>query len=702
MDYAFAKPERQYHELGTEFTGDGTHFAIFSENAEALELCLFSQDGQEELARLEMPSREGSIFSGYVPGVTPGQLYGYRAHGPYDPARGHRFNANKLLLDPYAREIAGTLRWDDALWGYDLSTGDDLTFDTRDSAPFMVKGVVQDPAFDWEGDNSIRRPWGETLIYEAHVRGLTMLHPGVPEELRGTYAGMVSDPILEHLQKLGVSAVELLPCQFFLDDRMLLDKGLSNYWGYQTLGYFAPEPRYLGPGREGAKGSGAIRQFKDMVKRFHQAGIEVIMDVVYNHTAEGSERGPTLSFRGLDNASYYALSPENPRFSFDQTGTGNTLSVAHPMVIRMVLDSLRYWVQAMHVDGFRFDLASTLGREAMGFDREGGFFDAIRQDPILSGIKLIAEPWDVGSGGYQVGGFPYPFREWNDKFRDTARGFWRGDQELVGDLANHLVGSPEQFNHSDRGATSSVNFLAAHDGFTLLDTVSYNDRHNEANGEGGADGHDNNLSHDMGAEGRTDDADINGARAARRRAMLATLLLSQGVPMILAGDEFGNSQNGNNNVYCQDNETAWVDWAGKDEALLEFCTRMVAFRRDHPVLSQDNFLNGTPAEERRVEIAWHQPDGREMDAELWGQAQLRVLGLFLTYSAQEAFAEGERPLFIVFNAGDEVTFTLPSHNGIQKWHRAVDTSRPEAFGIEPVEDGTAIVAAASVSVFAPE
>jgi len=700
---AFAKPDRQYHELGAEFTGAGTHFAIFSENAEAVELCLFSKDGAEELARLEMPSREGSIFSGYVPGVQPGQLYGYRAHGAYEPERGHRFNANKLLLDPYAREIAGTLRWDDALWGYDLSTGDDLTFDERDSAPFMVKGVVQDPAFDWEGDKAIRRPWGETLVYEAHVRGLTMLHPDVPEELRGTYAGMVSEPILDHLRKLGVSAVELLPCQFFLDDRILLDKGLSNYWGYQTLGYFAPEPRYLRPGRGlGSVDSGAIRQFKDMVKRFHRADIEVIMDVVYNHTAEGSERGPTLSFRGLDNASYYVLSPESPRYSFDQTGTGNTLSVAHPMVMRMVLDSLRYWVQVMHVDGFRFDLASTLGREAMGFDREGGFFDAIRQDPILSGVKLIAEPWDVGSGGYQVGGFPFPFREWNDKFRDTARGFWRGDSALVGDLANHLIGSPEQFNHSDRGATSSVNFLAAHDGFTLLDTVSYNERQNEANGEGGADGHDNNLSQDMGAEGPTEDADINAARARRRRSMLATLLLSQGVPMILAGDELGNTQRGNNNVYCQDNETAWVDWANKDDALLAFSARMVGFRREHPVLSQDNFLNGDSAEDGRREIAWHQPDGREMDAELWAQAELRVLGLFLTYSAQEAFVEGERPLFIVLNAGEEVTFTLPEHNGIQKWHRVVDTSRKEAFEAEALDSGTAIVPAASVSVFAPQ
>ena len=703
MVFAFAKPDRQYHELGAEFTREGTHFAIFSENAEAMELCLFSEDGAEELARLEMPSREGSIFSGYVPGVQPGYLYGYRAHGAYEPERGHRFNANKLLLDPYAREIAGTLQWNDALWGYDLSTGDDLTFDERDSAPFMIKGVVQDPAFDWEGDKAIRRPWGETLVYEAHLRGLTMLHPDVPEKLRGTYAGMVSEPILDHLCKLGVSAVELLPCQFFLDDRMLLDKGLSNYWGYQTLGYFAPEPRYLGPDRGLVSGgSGAIRQFKDMVKRFHRAGIEVIMDVVYNHTAEGSELGPTLSFRGLDNASYYVLSPENPRYSFDQTGTGNTLSVAHPMVMRMVLDSLRYWVQVMHVDGFRFDLASTLGREAMGFDREGGFFDAIRQDPILAGVKLIAEPWDVGSGGYQVGGFPFPFREWNDKFRDTARGFWRGDPALVGDLANHLIGSPEQFNHSDRGATSSVNFLAAHDGFTLLDTVSYNERQNEANGEGGADGHDNTLSHDMGAEGPTEDADINAARARRRRSMLATLLLSQGVPMILAGDELGNTQQGNNNVYCQDNETAWVDWANKDDVLLAFCARMVGFRRAHPVLSQDNFLNGDPAEDGRREIAWHQPDGREMDAELWAQAELRVLGLFLTYSAQEAFVEGERPLFIVLNAGDEVTFTLPEHNGIEKWHRVVDTSRDDAFEAEALDSGTVIVPAASVSVFAPQ
>ncbi|BAK65716.1 glycogen debranching enzyme [Sphingobium sp. SYK-6] len=700
MTFAFAKPDRLHHELGAEFTGEGTHFAVFSENAEAIELCLFSPDGSEELQRLELPHREGSILSGYLPGVRPGQLYGYRAHGAYAPEEGHRFNPNKLLLDPYAREVAGQIRWDDALWGYDLQSGDDLTFDERDSAPFMVKSVVQDPDFDWEDDKAIRRSWTESVIYEAHVRGLTMVHPDVPEELRGTYAGMVSDPILDHLRKLGVTAIELLPCQFFLDDRALVDRGLSNYWGYQTLGYFAPEPRFLQQ-RDGAPS--AIRQFKNMVKRFHRAGIEVIMDVVYNHTAEGSERGPTLCFRGLDNAAYYALSPENPRYSFDQTGTGNTLSVAHPMVLRMVLDSLRYWVQVMHVDGFRFDLASTLGRQAAGFDREGTFFGAIRQDPILAGVKLIAEPWDVGEGGYQVGGFPHPFREWNDKFRDTVRGFWRGDEGMVGDLAGNLLGSPVQFNHSDRGATSSINFLAAHDGFTLMDTVSFNDRHNEANGEDGADGHDNNVSDNMGAEGETEDEAIIAARARRRRNMIATLFLSQGVPMLLAGDEIGHSQGGNNNVYCQDNETAWIDWNRRDDAFLDFVSNMIAFRRDHPVLSQDMFLLGESTEEHRIEIAWHQPDGREMDEELWGQAGLRVLGLFVDHSARAPFVENENisALFIVLNAGDGLDFTLPTPNGVTGWVRVVDTARDEAFAPEPCPGDTVAIEPASVCVFAP-
>ncbi|MCW2351626.1 MULTISPECIES: glycogen debranching protein GlgX [unclassified Sphingobium] len=697
---AFAKPDRLHHELGAEYTGEGVHFAVFSENAEAIELSLFSDDGEEEVQRLELPRREGSIHSGFLPGLKPGQLYGYRAHGPYEPEQGHRFNPNKLLLDPYAREVSGTLKWDDALWGYDLLSGDDLTFDTRDSAPFMVKSVVQNPDFDWEGDAALRLPWTETIIYEAHVRGLTMTHPDVPEELRGTYAGMVCEPILDHLRKLGVSAIELLPCQFFLDDRSLLERGLSNYWGYQTLGYFAPETRFL---QQGEGVPGAIRQFKEMVKRFHRVGIEVIMDVVYNHTAEGSERGPTLCFRGLDNAAYYVLSPDHPRYSFDQTGTGNTLSVAHPMVLRMVLDSLRYWVQVMHVDGFRFDLASTLGRQAAGFDREGTFFGAIRQDPILSGVKLIAEPWDVGEGGYQVGGFPAPFREWNDKFRDTVRGFWRGDGSLIGDVAGSLLGSPEQFNHSDRSPTSSVNFLAAHDGFTLMDCVSFNDKHNEANGENGADGHDHNLSANMGTEGATDDGDIRAGRSQRRRNMIATMLLSQGVPMILSGDEIGNSQQGNNNVYCQDNETAWITWPERDGAFLDFVQRMVRFRLDHPVLAQETFLLGDAGDDGRTEVAWYQPDGREMDEAVWAETELRVLGLFIDHSARAAFLDDENigALFIIVNAGDALDFTLPHPNGIAHWTRILDTASADPFSEESCEGDVLAIPANSVCVYAP-
>ena len=701
MSLAFARPERIHPEMGTVFDGRGTHFSVFSENAEGIELCLFGRDGRDEV-RLELPHREGPVFSGYLPGVRPGQLYGYRAHGAYAPEQGHRFNPNKLLLDPDARSVAGALDWNDALWGYDLASGDDLTFDARDSAPHMVKGVVEDPDFDWEGDKAIRRPWNETVVYEAHVRGLTQTHPGVPKPLRGTYEGMASEAVLDHLTGLGVTAIELLPTQLFIDDRALLDKGLKNYWGYNTLGFFAPEPRYL---RGGDLAPSPIRQFKEMVKRFHRAGIEVIMDVVYNHTAEGSQLGPTLSFRGLDNAAYYVLSAENPRYCHDVTGTGNSLSVAHPMVMRMVMDSLRYWVEVMHVDGFRFDLASTLGRQGLAFDRGGAFFAAMGQDPVLSGVKLIAEPWDVGDGGYQVGGFPPPFREWNDKFRDTARGFWRGDSGLVGPLANRLLGSPEQFNHTGRPATSSVNFLSAHDGFTLMDTVSFNDRHNAANGEGGVDGHDNNLSDNMGAEGATEDAGINAARARRRRAMLATLMLAQGVPMLLSGDEIGNSQQGNNNVYCQDNATSWLNWGSQDAAMADFTARMVAFRQAHPVLTQTMFLRTDTGDGQPPEIQWHQPDGRPMDGEQWQQEGLRVIGLFLDRSLREKSETGdaariddsERPLFIVFNAGDALDFTLPEGTA---WARVIDTARDDPFTPAPVE-GAAAISAGSVCVFAP-
>jgi len=529
----------------------------------------------------------------------------------------------------------------------------------------MIKGVVQDPDFDWDGEQAIRRPWTETIVYEAHVRGLTMLHPKVPDRLRGTFLGMCSDPIIDHLVKLGISAIELLPIQFFPNDRYLEEKKLTNYWGYQTLGFFAPQTRYL----SGDK----ITEIKTMVKKFHAAGIEVIMDVVYNHTAEGSEKGPTMSFRGLDNASYYILSPDDPRHTFDTTGTGNTLNVAHPMVMRMVLDSLRYWVGVMHIDGFRFDLASTLGRQDLEFDRQGLFFGAIRQDPILAGVKLIAEPWDVGAGGYQVGGFPHPFREWNDKFRDDVRRFWKGDSGMVSEIAQRITGSAVQFNHSDRGATSSVNLLSAHDGFTLMDTVSFSDKHNEANGEDNRDGHSDNHSDNMGAEGTTDNDDINRLRARRRRNMMATLMLSQGVPMILAGDEVGNSQGGNNNAYCQDNEIGWTKWDGLDDAFLDFCRKAVAFRRAHPVLRQERFLTGDSTDDGRIEIAWYKPDASFMDDGAWNDDGLQVLGVYLSKSAHSPDTEEMDDLYLVFNAGGDCEVHLPEVNGLNQWARVLDT-----------------------------
>lgn len=692
MSYSFSELDFMKPELGAEFTGEGTHFAVFSAHAEQIELCLFNEDGSEEVARLPLPKREGDVWSGYIGGLKPGTVYGYRAHGPYEPNAGHRFNSNKLLLDPYAKQVVGALEWDDALYGYRIGDPEeDLSFDERDSAPFMVKGVVQDSDFDWAGDQAIRRPWTETIIYEAHVRGMTMTHPGVPEDLRGTFMGMASDPIVEHLVDLGISAVELLPIQYFPDDRYLLEKGLRNYWGYQTLGFFAPQPRFLS-GR-------AITEFKTMVKRFHAAGIEVIMDVVYNHTAEGSERGPTLSFRGLDNLSYYRLSPDDLRHTYDTTGTGNTVNIAHPMVLRMVLDSLRYWVGVMHVDGFRFDLASTLGRTRhIEFDREGTFFDAIRQDPVLSGVKLIAEPWDVGDGGYQVGGFPHPFREWNDKYRDDVRRFWKGDGGLVAGLASRLAGSSEQFNHSDRGATSSVNLISAHDGFTLMDTVSYNDKHNEANGEENRDGHSDNHSDNMGAEGPTDDDGIRSARDRRRRNMIATLMLSQGVPMLLGGDELGNSQQGNNNAYCQDDEIGWTDWSGLDDPFLDFCKGAIAFRKAHPAFRQERFLTGETAEDGTVEIAWYRPDGAVMDEEAWNDGDLRTLGLFLSKPAN---GEGGDQLFLVCNAGGDCSVTLPEVNGITAWKRVLDTgAADDAFSVHPAEN-PAMVYGASIAAFEP-
>ncbi|RJL04836.1 glycogen debranching enzyme GlgX [Paracoccus aestuarii] len=644
--------------LGAEYLSDGTNFALFSDHATAVELCLFSEDGQTELHRLPLPEMEGGIWFGYLPGIRPGQVYGYRVHGPYSPEEGHRFNPNKLLLDPYARELRGQIIWDDALHGYTIGE-DDLSFDDRDSAPFMPKAVVVDANFDWDSDRALRTPWPQTVIYEGHVKGLTMQMKDVPEELRGSFKGLAQPALIDHLQRMGVTTLELLPIHAFANDRYLVEKDLSNYWGYSTLSFFAPHAPYLKTGQ--------IREVKEAIRAFHKAGIEVILDVVYNHTCEGSELGQTLSFRGIDNASYYLLADDR-RHSFDTTGTGNTLNVAHPMVLRMVMDSLRYWVQVMHVDGFRFDLASTLGREASGFERDGAFFNAIRQDPVLSGVKLIAEPWDIGEGGYQVGGYRWPFREWNDKFRDDTRAFWRRDPGMLGAVCERFSGSPVQFDHSHRPATSSVNFVAAHDGYTLWDTVSYVEKHNDANGEDGRDGHDHNLSDNLGAEGPSDDPGIEAARIRRARAMLATVLLSQGVPMILAGDEMGNSQDGNNNAYCQDNPISWLDWDAARPELMEAVAALSAFRKDSG-LAHTRFSGkeGGPA------VEWLHPRGDHMGDADWSDADLRLTGMRL----QPAFGPAS---LIIANAGDDGEFALPPGN----WRLRIDTARDSVACDEPV------------------
>ncbi len=639
--------------LGATPDAEGTNFALCSDHATRVELCLYNESGSTETARFDLPEMQGGVWYGWLPKIGPGQVYGYRVHGPHAPEEGHRFNPAKLLLDPYAREIRGALAWNEAVFGYPVG-GSDLDLDTRDSAPFMPKSVVADPAFDWEADKALAHRWEDTVIYEAHVKGMTMRHPRVPEDERGTFRGLASQPVIDHLHRIGATAIELLPVHFFLQDQHLTDKGLSNYWGYNSLGFFAPYAPYLKTGR--------IREVKEAVRHFHAAGIEVILDVVYNHTAEGSELGPTLSFRGIDNASYYLLS-DNRRHCFDTTGCGNTLNIAHPMVLRMVLDSLRYWVQVCHVDGFRFDLASTLGRESSGFEREGAFLAALRQDPVLSSVKLIAEPWDIGEGGYQVGGFPWPFREWNDKFRDDTRAFWRRDPGQVPRLSQRLLGSPTQFDHSRRPATTSVNFIAAHDGFTVWDTVSYNDKHNDANGEDGADGHSHNLSHNLGAEGPTDDPGILAARTRRAKATLATLLLSQGVPMLLGGDEIGQTQDGNNNAYCQDNETAWLDWALARDDLTDAVAALTAFRRE-ALLSSPRFGRAVgEGSGPTPEVTWLHPEGREMTDADWADADLGCFGLRMV-------RQGAPDLLLLLNRGDETGFTLPDG----EWRRRIDTS----------------------------
>ena len=690
------------HPRGAIWDGKGTNFSLFSANASKVELCLFNSDGSREQERIELPEFTDEIWHVYLPDVGPGQLYGYRVHGAYAPEEGHRFNPNKLLLDPYARGHVGALTWDPACFGYTIGSPDeDLSFDERDSAAFMPKCLVVDSGFDWQASPTPTVPWDRTILYETHVRGYTKLHPAVPPDLRGTFRGLASKPVIEHIRSLGVTSVELLPIHMFVNDSQLLDRGLVNYWGYNSLGFFAPDPRYA------ANPAQSLAEFKEMVARFHDAGLEVILDVVYNHTAEGNERGATLSFKGIDNASFYRLLPDQKRFYINDTGTGNTLNLSHPRVIQMVTDSLRYWVTEMHVDGFRFDLGTILAREPNGFDDQSGFLKACGQDPILGGVKLIAEPWDCGPGGYQVGGFPPGWAEWNDQFRDTVRDFWRGEAPAAS-LTPRLCASGDTFNHRGRKPWACVNFITAHDGFTLNDQVTYNDKHNEANGEENQDGHSDNRSWNCGAEGPSDDPEIGALRDRQIRNFLATLLLSHGTPMLLAGDEFGRTQQGNNNAYCQDNEISWVDWdyGTRGESLIGFVGKLIELRRHYPILRRQRFLTGTLNEELGVkDVTWINASGCEMPDEAWGDGNNKCFGMLMDGRAQPTGVRkrgDDRTLLIVFNAyHDVVEFTLPESAGQAVWRRVLDTNIPEDEGAALFETGQIYaVTGRSVLVFA--
>jgi isoamylase len=659
--------------LGATWDGLGVNFALFSAHATRVELCLFDASGTQEVERIELPEYTDEVWHGYLPDARPGQLYAYRVHGPYEPEAGHRFNPHKLLLDPYAKQLVGELVWDEALFGYTIGHADgDLSFDSRDSAPFMPRCRVIDPAFTWGRSRGVQQPWDRTVIYETHVRGYTMRHPAVPEALRGTFSGLMVNEVVDYIRSLGVSSVELLPIHAFVDDQHLLERGLRNYWGYNTLGFFAPHSRYL---------SGCnINEFKQMVACYHAADLEVILDVVYNHTAEGNHLGPTLSFKGIDNASYYRLLPDEPRHYIDDTGTGNTLNLSHPRVLQMVTDSLRYWASEMRVDGFRFDLATILGREPHGFDEGGGFLDSCRQDPVLSQVKLIAEPWDCGPGGYQVGGFPPGWAEWNDRFRDTSRAFWRGDEGQLAEFASRLMGSADLFDRRGRRPFASVNFVTAHDGFTLHDLVAYDAKHNQANGEENRDGHDHNLSWNHGEEGPTDDPEIHSLRLRQIRNFLATLLFSQGTPMLLAGDELLRTQRGNNNAYCQDNELSWLDWNLEGDAhdLIDYLRRLIALRLRYPILRRGRFLSGEYNEEMGLrEVTWLAADGSEMDVQRWEDPQAHCLGLLLDGRARPSGirrAGDDRSLLILFNASPEpIAFCLPDVPRGNGWVCRLDT-----------------------------
>jgi isoamylase len=670
--------------LGASWDGEGTNFAVFSEHASRVELCLFEQPGDaREAERVDLPERTGDIWHGYLPGARPGEAYGYRVHGPHAPHLGHRFNPAKLLLDPYAKAISGTIGWSDGLAGYPVRSSDperDLVIDNSDSAAVMPKSIVVDSAFAWENDRSPRTPWNRTLIYECHVKGMTMLHPGVPDNLKGTYQGLATDPILEHLLELGVTAVELLPVHHVATERRLIEQGLTNYWGYSSIGYFAPDSRYAsGTAERGQQ----VAEFKSMVKRFHDAGIEVLLDVVYNHTGEGNQLGPTLSFRGFENARYYRLKSENPRLHEDFTGCGNTVDLRNARTRQLVVDSLRYWVQEMHVDGFRFDIAPVLGRDDEGFNPEAEFFQLVRQDPVLSQAKLIAEPWDLGPGGYQTGRFPVGWSEWNDKYRDAVRYFWRGNPGRIGELASRLAGSSDLYETTNRTPQASVNFVTCHDGFTLHDLVSYDEKHNEANLEDNRDGSSHNLSRNWGAEGPADAPHVLRMRERIKRNFLATLAFSQGVPMLSHGDEVGRTQLGNNNAYCQDSPVSWVNWqlSLQNRELLEFTRKVFALRLQHPVLRRRTFFrHETSGSVSMRDLIWLRPDGTEMKNEDWSDESNHVLGMLIRGEVPEETDDGGRvlsgdSLLLLLNGGARSKqFTLPAMDRPGRWNELLDTS----------------------------
>jgi len=661
--------------LGATCDDGGTNFSLFSEIAQRIELCLFDEQGCE--TRVDLPEVSGHCWHGYFPEIEPGQRYGFRVHGPWAPEQGHRCNPAKLLLDPYAKAIDGDVRRDDAIFPYQPGGEPDLRNDDN-SAPFLPRCIVQQPFFDWSGDRQLQRPWHETLIYELHVKGFTARHPDVPSELRGTYAGLAHPAAIEYLKQLGVTAVELMPVHYFPQDKHLVDQGLRNYWGYNSIAYFAPHGGYAADKRPGA----AVAEFKQMVKAMHQAGIEVILDVVYSHTAEGNEFGPVLCFKGIDNAYYYRLMEEDRRRYMDYTGTGNSLNMRHPHVLQLIMDSLRYWVLEMHVDGFRFDLAAALARELHEVHRLSAFFDLIQQDPVISQVKLIAEPWDVGEGGYHVGNFPPGWSEWNGKYRDCLRDFWRGQDETLAEFAYRFTGSSDLYANNLRNPFASINFVTAHDGFTLRDQVSYNDKHNLANGENNRDGTDDNRSWNCGAEGPTDDPDILTLRARQQRNILVTLMLSQGVPMLLAGDEIGRTQNGNNNAYCQDNEISWLDWAAVDQELHAFCRRLIAFRHAHPAFRRRRWFLGHAIHGADCEdIAWFTHQGTQMSEEHWGEGHAKSLGIFIngdTIPNPNTHGDPvtDASFYLIFNAHHEaLTFTLPGSPWGEQWALLLDTAR---------------------------